>query len=182
MTHWWEASALTTTPSLLPRSVGYFFFCLNNLSASMSTINTDYPRVICLFGYFQVSYASADFDLRLADGPYIYKGFMMKGRVNILGWEIFAHVKLSDAVRATVSGNCTECLHMKYRQPYWYPKTTLLCGAFLSKHFTLFAWLPASWMKTLYKSRNQSSFWAEWSELYAALFPCSSTKTFHGTL
>ena len=105
----------------------------------MSTINTDHPRVICLFGYFQVSYASADFDLSIADGPNIDKGFMMKGRVNILGWEIYAHVKLSDVVRATVGGNC-----MKYRQPYWYPKTTLLCGAFLSKHFTLFAWLPAS--------------------------------------
>ena len=138
-THLWEASALTTAPSLLPRSVSYFFFCLNNLSASMSTINTDHPRVICLFGYFQVSYASADFDLRIAGGPYIFKGFTMKGRVNILGWEIYAHVKLSDVVRATVGGNC-----MKYRQPYWYPKTTLLCGAFLSKHFTLFAWLPAS--------------------------------------
>ncbi|XP_020601762.1 uncharacterized protein LOC110040832 [Orbicella faveolata] len=42
------------------------------------------------------SYATADFDLRIAGGPYIYKGFMIKGRVNILGWEIYAHVKLSD--------------------------------------------------------------------------------------
>jgi len=36
---------------------------------------------------------------------------MIKGRVNILGWEIYAHVKLSDVVRNTVSGNCIECFH-----------------------------------------------------------------------
>ncbi|KAL9979348.1 hypothetical protein ACROYT_G016999 [Oculina patagonica] len=42
------------------------------------------------------SYATADFDLRIAGGPYIYKGFMIKGRLNILGWEIYAHVKLSE--------------------------------------------------------------------------------------
>ena len=64
--------------------------------------------LFALFGYFQVSYASADFDLRIAGGPYIYKGFMIKGRVNILGWEIYAHVKMSDVVRITVSGNFIE--------------------------------------------------------------------------
>ncbi|CAH3028156.1 unnamed protein product [Porites evermanni] len=42
------------------------------------------------------SYATADFDLRVAGGPYIYQGFMIKGTVNILGWGIFAHVTLSE--------------------------------------------------------------------------------------
>ncbi|KAJ7381185.1 hypothetical protein OS493_004785 [Desmophyllum pertusum] len=45
----------------------------------------------------ETSYSTDDFDLRIAGGPYIYKGFMIKGRVNILGWEIYAHIKLSDA-------------------------------------------------------------------------------------
>ena len=49
----------------------------------------------------QGSYAEDAFDLRIAGGPYIYKGFMIKGTVNILGWEIYAHVKLSDEVRKT---------------------------------------------------------------------------------
>ncbi|XP_058970157.2 uncharacterized protein [Pocillopora verrucosa] len=44
------------------------------------------------------SYSTADVDLRIAGGPYIYEGFMIKGRVNILGWEIYAHVKLSSNV------------------------------------------------------------------------------------
>ena len=47
----------------------------------------------------QGSYSTDNVDLRIAGGPYIYKGFMIKGRVNILGWEIYAHVKLSDVVR-----------------------------------------------------------------------------------
>lgn len=42
------------------------------------------------------SYSTDNVDLRIAGGPYIYKGFMIKGRVNILGWEIYAHIKLSD--------------------------------------------------------------------------------------
>ena len=33
---------------------------------------------------------------------------MIKGRVNILGWEIYAHVKLSDVVSYIVRGNCIE--------------------------------------------------------------------------
>jgi len=49
----------------------------------------------------QGSYAEDAFDLRIAGGPYIYKGFMIKGTLNILGWEIYAHVKLSDEVRKT---------------------------------------------------------------------------------
>ena len=51
--------------------------------------------------FLQGSYAEDAFDLRIAGGPYIYKGFMIKGRLNILGWSIFAHVKLSDEVRKT---------------------------------------------------------------------------------
>ncbi|KAL9979352.1 hypothetical protein ACROYT_G017003 [Oculina patagonica] len=43
------------------------------------------------------SYSTDNVDLRIAGGPYILKGFMLKGRVNILGWEIFAHIKLSDS-------------------------------------------------------------------------------------
>ncbi|XP_068704567.1 uncharacterized protein [Montipora foliosa] len=44
------------------------------------------------------SYSTADVDLRIAGGPFIYKGFAMKGTVNILGWEIYAEVKLSETV------------------------------------------------------------------------------------
>ena len=46
----------------------------------------------------QTSYSTDSVDLRTAGGPYIVKGFMIKGRVNIFGWSIFAHVKLSESV------------------------------------------------------------------------------------
>ena len=82
--------------------------CLSPLQATKSGhTHTDHQDLFVLSGFFQVSYASADFDLRIAGGPYIYKGFMLKGRVNILGWEIFAHVKMSDVVGYTVRGNLT---------------------------------------------------------------------------
>lgn len=54
------------------------------------------------FILLQGSYAEDNFDLRIAGGPYIYKGFMIKGTVNILGWEIYAHVQLSDEVKKTI--------------------------------------------------------------------------------
>ena len=57
------------------------------------------------FSLLQGSYSTDNVDLRIAGGPYIYKGFMIKGRVNILGWEIYAHVKLSDVVRGIKSLN-----------------------------------------------------------------------------
>ncbi|XP_068704515.1 uncharacterized protein [Montipora foliosa] len=43
------------------------------------------------------SYSEDDFDLRIAGGPFIYKGFSIKGRVNLFGWSIYANVRLSDA-------------------------------------------------------------------------------------
>ena len=57
------------------------------------------PKIVIPFFFFQGSYSTDNVDLRIAGGPYIYKGFMIKGRVNILGWEIYAHIKLSDTVR-----------------------------------------------------------------------------------
>ena len=57
------------------------------------------PKSVIPFFFFQGSYSTDNVDLRIAGGPYIYKGFMIKGRVNILGWEIYAHIKLSDTVR-----------------------------------------------------------------------------------
>ncbi|XP_048580608.1 uncharacterized protein LOC5507741 isoform X2 [Nematostella vectensis] len=44
-----------------------------------------------------VSYATEGVDLRIAGGPYIPEGFQLKGRVNIFGWEIYAHIKLSSS-------------------------------------------------------------------------------------
>ncbi|XP_067053119.1 uncharacterized protein [Acropora muricata] len=43
------------------------------------------------------SYSTGDIDLRIAGGPYIYKGFTLKGRLNIFGWSIYAHIKLSES-------------------------------------------------------------------------------------
>lgn len=55
------------------------------------------------FYSLQGSYAEEAFDLRIANGPYIPKGFAIKGRVNTFGWSIYAHVKLSDSVNSTFS-------------------------------------------------------------------------------
>ena len=65
----------------------------------------------------QGSYAEDAFDLRIAGGPYIYKGFMIKGTVNILGWEIYAHVKLSDEVRKTTDLRWLTTVLMDYNNP-----------------------------------------------------------------
>ncbi|KAK3707599.1 hypothetical protein QZH41_017860, partial [Actinostola sp. cb2023] len=46
----------------------------------------------------KVSFSSDGVDLRAMGGPYIYKGFMIKGRVNVFGWSIFAHIQISETV------------------------------------------------------------------------------------
>ena len=72
------------------------------MPATKRTIHTDCCDLFLTIDLFQVAQSSADVDLRIAGGPYIYKGFAIKGRVNILGWEIYAHVKLSETVRETL--------------------------------------------------------------------------------
>ena len=69
------------------------------LSPLTSINSRDFPHVNNTIVILQGSYASDNVDLRIAGGPYIYKGFMIKGRVNILGYSIFAYVKYSDTVR-----------------------------------------------------------------------------------
>ncbi|KAK3701098.1 hypothetical protein QZH41_015878, partial [Actinostola sp. cb2023] len=46
----------------------------------------------------KVSFSSDNVDLRAMEGPYIYKGFLIKGRVNVFGWSIFAHIQISETV------------------------------------------------------------------------------------
>lgn len=65
----------------------------------MLGVNVKLPKPIHETGFPETvmgSYSTDDVDLRIAGGPYIFKGFTLKGRVNIFGWEIFAHIKLSD--------------------------------------------------------------------------------------